>query len=787
MSALVASVAAAVATFAPQGPGPRVQGVFPAGAGRGSEVTITLRGERLAAPQGVLLDGPGLEVLAVDAGDNGRCSVRLRVAADCPLGQHGLRLRTPAGLGNLVPFHAGPLPALLEQRDGDAPMTIAPNHTIDGELRDGDVDRFLVALPAGARVQVACEAQRLGMVDLDLRLVVRDEGGRELARGDDSALGGRDPAVTFTVPAAGPTGVGTVQIELTNAVPGDNRSGAYRLHVGTFAAPVGALPCGGQPGEELHVALLGTVDERGEPAVARVRLPDDGSERFACYAPLPGGGISPTPIWLQVGGPRNDGTTIDEAGRTWFSVPGAVHGIVDVPDQPAVFHWRGRKGQEVEFRVVARVLRSALDATLTIRGADGRSLANNDDQNGIDSTLRFAPPSDGDYTVEVRDLLRTASPAHFFRLEAGPRLRARNLALQVGRNGDPIVTVPQGGSGAMVLQRTGLEDTEALATAELPAGVLCTIGPRLPGSNQQAVLFTAAADAPLAAGQLRVGIATGDAAGGTAAGGVDARVFRQTLALLTGRNDTPLLQCTQRTVPLVVRKPAPFAVTAAPLVVPLIRGASLVLPLTLVRSEGFDGRVRVRSPWTPPGLTVGQANFDRGVTTANLAIEAAATAPLGEFPCLVVASTRTDNVPLEQALPFVMVRVEEPWATVAAGKARAAQGETAALRLAVTDVQARRGPATATLLGLPRGVTAADATLAADAKELAFVLTAAADAAVGRHRDLRVELRLPDAEGRPVLHRFAAGELRVDKARSMPPPAANPAPNPAAQPVGDAR
>jgi hypothetical protein len=72
---------------------------------------------------------------------------------------------------------------------------------------------------------------------------------------------------------------------------------------------------------------------------------------------------------------------------------------------------------------------------------------------------------------------------------------------------------------------------------------------------------------------------------------------------------------------------------------------------------------------------------------------------------------------------------------------------------------------------LPRGVTAAPATLAVDQKELGFELTIAADAAVGRHRELRVELQVPDANGAPVLHRAAAGELRVLAKKSKPPAA----------------
>jgi hypothetical protein len=750
----IATALAAAATAAAQGPGPRVQTMQPAGGTPGSEVTVTLRGERLAKPLGALLDAPGIEVLDATGTDNGSCQLRLRLAADCAPGPHALRVRTAAGLSNLLPFHVGPLPAIAERRDGDQPMHVPLGTTVDGELRFGEVDRYTLDVPAGASVHVGVEAMRLGQTALDTRLVVRSADGRELAHADDTALGLRDPWLAFANPTAT-----TITIELRSALPTDGRGGVYRLHLGAFDVPFGALPCGGAPGEPLDVELLGGAAGQR----ARVQLPDDGSERFAWHPPLAGGGHSPVPIWLRVGGPRNDGTTIDRDERTWFEVPGSVHGVVDTPGAPCVFHFRGQKGKEIELRVHARTLRSALDATLVVRGADGKALGSNDDQNGVDSTLRITPPADGSYVVEVRDLLGTASPQHFFRLEAGPRERPRAVAMQVGRNGDPIVTLPRGGRAAMVLQRTGLDDKESLAVGELPAGVTCEAGPVLPGSGQQAFVFTAADEAALAASPLQIGLPSGER--------LDARVFRHMLPLLTGRNDFPLLATTTRNVPLVVTDPAPFTAAVEAPVVPLIRGASLALPLALTRRDGFDGRVRLRAAWTPPGLTVGQANLERGANNATLAVEANANAPLGEFPCLLVASTRSGNVATEQALPFVRVRVEEPWLTVAPANARAALGEAVTLRLPVTDVQPRRGPVTATMLGLPRGVTAAPTTLAVDQKELVFELTIAADAATGRHRELRVELQVPDANGASVLHRAAAGELRVLAKKPKPPAA----------------
>ncbi|MCU0862412.1 MAG: hypothetical protein MUC36_01350 [Planctomycetes bacterium] len=746
----------AVAAFACAGmaaaQAPRITNALPAGGTRGTEVRIALRGERLTGACDLLLVEPGLELLGVDAGDAGKCTLRLRIAADCRLGPHALRLRTPNGLSNLLSFQIGALPSVAEARDGEAAMGLEPGRglTVDGALRDGELDRYSIQAEAGVPLCIDVEAMRLGLVAMDLQLCVRDADGHELARADDSALGYRDPRLVVTPPRSGP-----LDIELRGAVPGDGRDCSYRLHLGPLPLPFGAVPGGGQPGEELDVLLLGA--EALGPV--RVRLPDDGSERMALVPQWPDA-VASSPLWLAIGGPANAAPVAGDDGMFALTVPSTVHGTV-TGSEPVRYRWLAKKGEEVEFRVLARSLRSELDPVLTVRAPDGRVLGSNDDSRGADSVLRATAASDGAHTVEVRDLVPRGSPRHWFRLEAGPRERPRRVTMVTGRLGDAVVGVAQGGHAALVLQRTGLGADERLAIDGLPAGVTAELGPQLPGSSQLAVLLSAAPDAGLAATAARIGLAAGD-------GGFDGRVFRQPIPLLNGRNDAPLLQTTSGVLPVVVTAPLPFAVHATPPVVPLIRGASLLLAVAIRRDQGFDGRVRVKPAWSPPGLTTGQASLERDATNAELPLEAAADAPLGTFPLLLVASTRREQVGVEQALPFVSVQIEEPWSKLERGSARGRQGGTAELRLPITDRLPRRGPAPAVLLGLPRGATAEPVTVAPEAKEVVFVIQLAADAPVGKHRDLRVELRLPDADGRPVLHRFAAGELRLDRAGAKP-------------------
>ena len=90
---------------------PRLSRISPPGGQRGTTVEVQLQGKYLEKPDEVLLYEPGIAVESVEAlvGEievNGRkerveagvrVRVRLKIAEDCQLGAHGLRLRTAGG------------------------------------------------------------------------------------------------------------------------------------------------------------------------------------------------------------------------------------------------------------------------------------------------------------------------------------------------------------------------------------------------------------------------------------------------------------------------------------------------------------------------------------------------------------------------------------------------------------------------------------------------------------------------------------------------------------------
>jgi hypothetical protein len=744
--------AAVLLAAAPQSPVVARMGPF--GGQRGTEVTVQFVGQRLGDPLCVLQSRPGLEVVGMASPKPEECSVTLRIAEDCPLGAHPLRLCTASGVANLVLFHVGSLPEVVVPREPAGGVAALPfGATATGMLQNEQIDRLACEIAAGTRVRCEVVALRLGRTNVDLVLDVFDPDGERIARVDDTTLGLKDPIVAFVA-----TKSGAHVLQLSTAFPLEGNVGAYRLSIGGFPRPTGWLPCGGAPGERLAVTLLGPG---GEPEPVHVVLPEDpgdGGDLFR-FHPQNAHGASPTPILFRVGGPPNREATRDEQGRLWLELPGSVHGVLAEPGETMRFHVRGKKGEEVEFRCVARSLRSPLDPVLVARDERGRRLAVNDDGAGFDSVLRVTWPADGEYSVEVADLLRAGGDDHFFRLEAGPRSDAESARLVVARREDPVVCVPQGNRAGGVLQLgpRASRAAPAIAASGLPPGVVATFARPARGSNLVPFVLEAAADAGLGGALVGFEQVTGDVA--------QRLDFEQYVPLVSARNDQPVLGAAVRELPVAVARPAPFAVVVEPPAAPIVKGGPLAMGVRVERADGFTEPVRLRALWSPPGLAAGQATAAAG--EAFVPWTAAESAAPGVVPVAIVGQARVGGAVLEVCSALVEIGVEEPWLRAEVAAARAPRGGATDVRVALTPARTLPGPGVARLLSLPRGVTCEPVAFAADATSLVLRLGIAADAPLGRHRGLVLALDVAvsaEAGAAVVQHRFAAGVLRIDEA-----------------------
>src|SRR5262245_42308568 len=92
---------------------PRLTNILPPGGQRGTEVEVRFTGQRLDDTKEVVFYTPGISVVSLEAGTN-RLKATLKIAADCRLGEHSMRLRTATGVSEVRTFWVSALTNLAE-------------------------------------------------------------------------------------------------------------------------------------------------------------------------------------------------------------------------------------------------------------------------------------------------------------------------------------------------------------------------------------------------------------------------------------------------------------------------------------------------------------------------------------------------------------------------------------------------------------------------------------------------------------------------------------------------
>ncbi len=434
---------------------PELSSLQPYGFQRGTEVVAHFGGARLGDAEALLLYRPGIEVRELKPTGDNQVEAKLAIAADCPLGFHGLRVRTATGISNLQTLSVGALPEVQEVEPNSefaSPQTIELGCTVNGVIQNEDVDYYLVTVKKGQRISVELEGIRLGMPPnngtfFDPFVAVLDLKRFELSRCDDAALLQQDCLCCIAAPEDG-----QYVIEVRESSYGGSDLCKYRLHVGEFPRPTAVLPAGGQAGESLQVRWIGdALGEWTTPlTIATDSGPDD--ELWAQDAQ----GMAPSPLRIRVNAwPNVLEVEPNEGGEnaTLFTAPAALNGSIDRPGDVDVYKFSAKKGETYDVRVYARqTLRSRLDSVLVITRSNGAAVGDNDDSGGPDSYLRFQAPEDDEYRVIIRDQLSDGAPDFVYRVEVAPVVPSLTLSLPERIQYVPVtVSVPRNNRMAVMV------------------------------------------------------------------------------------------------------------------------------------------------------------------------------------------------------------------------------------------------------------------------------------------------------------------------------------------------
>lgn len=736
----------------------------PRGGPRGTELEIHLHGERLEGTVGALFYKPGLALSSIEIKDPKHAVAKLAIAPDAALGEHFFRLSTHGGLTELHSFWVSQFPNVPEIEPNasfEQSQRVELNSTVVGVAKNEDEDYYVCTLKKGQRLSVEVEAMRLGGVFFDATIAILDPQQNELATCDDSALLRNDPFLSLIAPADG-----DYRIRLHAAAYEGSDQSEYRLHIGTFPRPTGVFPMGGKPGETIDFTFLG--DPAG-PFQQKITLPLEESASHPIY-PVKDDLSAPSPLLVVVSplesiassslsAPHSD----QASSMVMPALPCAVHGVLDGANASDWYQFNATKGQELRLRVLARGLRSPLDSVLSVHDAKGKQLAINDDQGGPDSLLNWTCPADGPYFLHLRDQLKRSGGDFSYRIELTSKTPALAATLPTVerlrsqlRKSFPI---PRGNRYAAVINLTR-ENTNCEATFQagtLPPGVTFVSPPISKALTSFPVVFEASADAPQGAGFHQFILQS------TGITPALSGPLTDTIHFIDINNEGPYHSARLDRIPMAVIEEAPFRVDLITPKVPIVKNGTLPLQVHVTRQPGFVEKITVRFLWSPPGIS-GPVTLDLAGDQSDLAYElnASPDAAPADWQICVLAESNTPKGPVLVSSALCPLKVAEPYLTMTFDIAATEQGKATTMLAKIEKAHPFSGLATAELMGLPPGVTCEKQTFSSDQTELAFPLSVAADAKIGKHGSLFCRVYVPE-NGESILHQTALNStLRID-------------------------
>ncbi|HEX2748224.1 MAG TPA: PPC domain-containing protein, partial [Verrucomicrobiales bacterium] len=563
---------------------PDLNGIFPRGGQRGTDVDVTFSGNRLADAEEIVSYNPaGIKAVSFKAENATTIKVKLHIEPNCPLGEQIFRVRTKTGLSYARNFFVDQFPSVEEKEPNtllEQAQPITSGVTITGVARNEDTDYYKIECKKGERLSVECDGIRLGGAFWDPYINILNSKKFELATCDDSPLAIQDPHASIIVPEDG-----TYYVEVRDSSYAGRDDAHYRVHVGSFPRPTVVYPAGGKAGTEVAVTYLGDV---GGPIQQKVNVPNTPGEVLPLFAQA-NNLSAPSPNFFRITNldnylevePNNSHAVAKEKQTTPMAAPVALNGIIEKPGDEDWLKFTAKKDQRFDLIVHARDIRSPLDPVLELFNKDGAGLGGNDD-NGANPDSKIGGwtcPADGEYYVRVRDHLSRGGPDYIYRVEIAPAERALNAYVsRYDRTDSQMWTafsIPRGSRHAIQVHvdRANTGGETAWECPNLPAGVKLESEVIPASGGEHIMMLSAAADAPLATGLLKMRPKPASAKEGDVPGR-----WMNNIEFVQGEpNSTPYVISRQTVFPVAVVEPLPFTMELVPPAVPLVQSGTMDL------------------------------------------------------------------------------------------------------------------------------------------------------------------------------------------------------------------
>ena len=547
----------------PGGPtGPVIFFVFPAGGQLGTTVEATVAGQQLKGATAVYVSGKGVTArvapeekpdpkakpkpgppappprpwISSNIRPSEAVRIAITIAPDAELGEHDLRLVTPAGVSSRVRFVVDEIAetAAMQRNSekADAVPVPALPAIINGQIfttttGQGGPDRGYWRVPVKAGQTLVCQCQAQSLLPysywavpgwLDACLTLSDTAGKRLGFADDFRFK-PDPVLFYKVEKDG-----ECLFEVRDVLYRGSQDFIYRVRIGALPYITHVFPLGGRRNSTVKIELHG------------VNLSANSMD-------LALGADSPPLRWLSV---KQNGMTsnavpfavddlpevqesepndsIAQANRV--TVPVVINGRIQRSGDEDYFVFKAEEGQKLLMEVDARRLDSPLDSLLTLLDAAGKKLAENNDPppamatpnpsasipllypdsvsqvdprdalvtHVADSRLVYTFAKAGDYVLRIRNAQEKGGEEYAYRLKITPArpdyvLRINTDSARLAQGDSTVLAVT-------ALRKDGCDGEIKLAVQDLPPGLSASDAMIPAGQHETQLTISAAANAP---------------------------------------------------------------------------------------------------------------------------------------------------------------------------------------------------------------------------------------------------------------------------------------------------
>ncbi len=735
---------------------PVLNGAGPVGLLRGSKAEVHLHGKYLNNPKKIIFYHDGISAGEPVVHDDKHVSFPVTIAEDCALGEHPIRLHCANGVTYQRTLWVTSFAITDESKEAndsqEQAQEIALNSCVRGVADKEDVDFYKVMVKKGQRLSVEVYAMRLGKTFFDAHLSLFDPEFRAIATSDDTALSKQDPYLSVVAQSDGFHYLAVREA----SYEGSDRS-RYLLSIGDFLRPSAVYPPGAAPDKATEFTFIqadGSEHRQTLTPTAVHVLASDGSS---------GTSITPNPIrlsplpYLNEVEPNNAAKEMQPA----LALPCAFHGIIEKSGDVDWFKFSAKKGQDIRVQVSARRLGSPLDARIILRDPKGKHLANNDDSNHPDSRVDFKIPADGDYIVNIRDHLGKGGPTSTYRIEITERTPSVSAFLNREDRNDSqkskVINIPRGASLAYKLN-IGRDRTSVDLTPyadQLPKGVKLHAMTAAKGMTNIPLYFSAAGDAPLAAGLYSVGVRSED--------GKFSSPIRETIEHVSVNNQGVFHQVRSDRLSICVTEAAPFDLILKKPTVPAAQSGNIQFEILCTPAEGFEKDITLTFPWLPPGITApSSVKVPKGKGSVQYPLTIAGDCKAQTWELCVNATAVTDKGTVLVSSNLVPLVIKPPYLSAKLEMAATTQGVDTSIVCQLEHHASFNGKAELTVHGLPDGITAAPVTITQESEEVLIPVTVAADARTGKYSNLFCQIQVPENSQHIAHITGQGGSLRID-------------------------